>query len=177
MFENFSLYEIQRRKQITERNAFSDTEIDDISFTVGRWNAHITGFFMIAGAAVLMCGWHLLEHLFVHNVRDTSWDATITRIAIIVLISICVLLTVYQLIRPKMHVRGTGFTCRGELCGFSEIDKLHITAGNSVQVYVNGKKLVSYSWYETNAEKLIAWARKCSVRIEDERPARTPAAR
>ena len=80
-----------------------------------------------------------------------------------------VILFLHAMLRPKMGILGRKFYYKKEWYSCDQIWEIRITRLSRIILYMEGKRFASYSWDESNAEKLIAWARKCGVSVRDDR--------
>lgn len=155
--------EWKRAQLETERGAFADTPIENIRFTVGQWSNSATWACVAFCIFAFFSGGRIYGQMG-YKVTPTGVIEDVLSAAAAV---IALLFIGYHLLHTKLHIQATGFRCRGELYGGSEMQKLVITKNNRIQIYKDSRKIASYAWNERNTDKLIAWARKCSIRIED----------
>lgn len=153
-----------KRSQLkTERGAFADTPIENIRFTVGQWSKSATWACVAFGVFAFFSGNRIhgqMEYIVTPTGLIEDFLCAVAAVTALLFIG-------YHLLHTKLHIQATGFRYRGEIFGSSEIQKLVITENNRIQIYKDSRKIVSYAWDDRNTDKLIAWARKCRIRIED----------
>lgn len=155
-----------------ESTAFNNCRDDmsDVSFEIGKSSYSTKIFGAIALFAVIF-GVRIIIRRFVGNPDMTFSSGDTLFWCFIALIIVLVIFTVFkESKRPPISVSGKTLFYNGDCWKTNEISCVKCTKWfERVEVYSNGKKVVSFPWEMDNSELFIAWVKKCGIVFEDYR--------
>lgn len=159
----------KQQKREDEETAFADAKIEDIEFVVGTGSYLIPVVLSLTLFVIIFIVKESLEDYYVMDQLPDKTQAIIMAAFIGFWLLLSAGLLLYTFLRPPMGVVGKDFYYKKLWYSCDQIFEIRITPMSRILIYVDNKRLASYSWNETNAEKLIAWARKCGVSVKDDR--------
>ena len=160
---NEQFLEERRAKRKAEKTALDDCQSDlsDVSFTVGKNN---NAYAYMTAACISAFPLFAIIFKFINGNDKKIMGIIIAIIAILVIISI-----IYYEFRPRITVNGRTLSYKGKNYEDNEIAQLTLPNWGSIQVYSMGKVIAKAGYDDENYEKLVAWANKCNIYIEDKR--------
>ena len=166
-FENMRL-----TKLAAERTALNNSREDmsDVNFEIGKKSYSLKAFSAIVAFAVIF-GVRIIPRRMIGNPDYTMSAIDKAFWLFIGCIFICiVVLGIIQKIKPSITVSGKTIFYNGNCWTSDEISCVKISNWlERVEVYSNGKKIISFAWEMDNSEKFIAWTKKCGIHFEDKR--------
>jgi hypothetical protein len=163
---------IKQQKLAKERTAFNNcrSDMSDVSFEIGKssYTAKIFGF--IALFAIFF-GARIILRQFIGNPDMTFSIGDIIFWSCIGVITVLVIVTfIREKNKPVISVSGKTLFYNGECWSDSDISCVKCTKWfERVEVYSNGKKVLTFPWELDNSELFIAWVHKCGIVFEDSR--------
>lgn len=159
-------------KLALENTAFNNCREDmsDVKFEIGRKSYTIKVFSMIVIFALIFGGRIMLRRRagnpdFTMSALDTAVWTFIGFIAVCTVIA-----SIMQSLKPSISVSGKTIFYNGNCWTCNEISCVEVTKLlGCVNVYSNGKRIISFLWEKDNSELFIAWAKKCGIVFEDKR--------
>lgn len=156
----------------TENTAFNDCSFDmsDVRFEIGKnsYTAQIFGMIAIFGISF---GSRILTRRIIANPDFNLSKMNMLFWGLIALLIIFVIVSfITQNRKPIIFVEGKILFYGGNDWTSDEISCVKCTKFfETIKVYSNGKKILSFSWERDNSELFIAWAKKCGIVFEDNR--------
>ena len=169
---NNQFLNIKQQKLAKERTAFNNSRSDmsDVSFEIGKSSYTAKVFGLIVLYAVFFGGRILLRQF----VGDPDKTFSIGDIIFWCCIGIMAILVIATFIReknkPTISVSGKTVFYNGDCWTSDEIAYVRCTKWfERIEVYSNGKKVLTFPWELDNSELFIAWVNKCGIVFEDSR--------
>lgn len=163
------LMQQKTQKLKDEAAAFANTPVEDIEFVVGAGNfllpVTISISFLVIGAVAS----DILKDVYIGNGLPDQKETVTAILFCGSWLLLSVILFLHAWLRPKLGVLGENFYYKKMWYSSDQIWEIRITRLSRIIIYMEGKRFASYSWDESNAEKLIAWALKCGVSVRDDR--------
>jgi len=159
-------------KLAVENTAFNNCRQDmsDVNFEIGKssYTAKIFGFIVLFA---IFFGVRLIARQHVGNPDMTFSVGDIIFWCFIVLIGILVVVSmIHEKNKPTISVSGKTVFYKGECWTCDEISCVKCTKWfERIEVYSNGKKVLTFPWELDNSELFIAWVNKCGIAFEDYR--------
>lgn len=173
MSNNYNQFSNKKLEKLaTEKTAFKNCREDmsDVNFEIGKssYTAKIFGFIVLFA---IFFGVRLIARQYVGNPDMTFSVGDIIFWCFIVLIGILVVVSmIHEKNKPTIFVSGKTVFYKGECWTCDEISCVKCTKWfERVEVYSNGKKVLSFPWELDNSELFIAWVNKCGIYFEDYR--------
>ncbi|ADU23204.1 hypothetical protein [Ruminococcus albus] len=163
---------IKQQKLDKERTAFSNCRLDmtDVSFEIGKssYTAKLFGFIVLFA---IFFGGRILARQYVGNPNMTFSVGDIIFWCCIGMIAILVIVTfIHEKNKPTISVLGKKIFYNGNCWTSDDISFVRCTKWfERVEVYSNGKKVLTFPWELDNSELFIAWVNKCGITFEDHR--------
>lgn len=163
---------IKRDKLVAEKTAFSNSKEDmsDVSFEIGKnsYTAKLFGFIVLFA---IFFGVRIIARRYVGNPDMTFSIGDIIFWCCIGIIAILVIVTfIREKNKPTISVSGKTVFYNGDCWTSDEISYVKCTKWlERVEVYSNGKKVLTFPWELDNSELFIAWVNKCGIAFEDYR--------
>lgn len=159
-------------KLALENTAFKNCREDmsDINFEIGKssYTAKIFGFIVLFA---IFFGVRITARRYVGNpdmtfsVGDIIFWCFIAAIGILVVVSV-----IREKNKPTISVSGKTIFYNGNCWTSDEISCVKCGKWfEYIDVYSNGKKIISFPWEKDNSELFIAWTKKCGIPFEDKR--------
>lgn len=170
-----NLNELQNKgfeKLARENTAFRDCRKDmsDVNFEIGKSSYTAKAFLVIVLAVPVFGGRILLRRYAGNPDRGMSTLDVFFWIFIGIILVLSIILAVAQKSKPTISVSGKTIFYNGSCWTSDEISCVKCSKWlERVEVYSNGKKVISFPWELDNSELLIAWAKKCGIRFDDKR--------
>ena len=166
-FEN-----MKQQKLDKEKTAFNDCREDmsDVSFEIGNGSYTTKVFGMIVLFAFIFGG-RIFARRMVGN-PDMAFSAAdkIFWICIIIVAVIVVVSLIREKNKPVISVSGKTLFYGGNCLSSSDISYVKCSKWlELIEVYSNGRKVLTFSWEQDNSELFIAWIKKCGVAFVDNR--------
>lgn len=165
---------IRQEKLDAENTALNGcrSDLSDVNFTVGQSSYTAKVFGAIALFAIVFGGRVFLRR----QIGNPEAGLSATDIGFWILVG-CIL--VFAAISAMMSRKRSGITVSGKTvfsggnCWTSDdISLVKITRWlERVEVYSDGKKVITFPWEYDRSEVFIAWVKKCGIALEDKRPA------
>ena len=163
---------IKQQKLDKERTAFSNCRLDmtDVSFEIGKssYTAKLFGFIVLFA---IFFGVRTIARRYVGNPNMTFSVGDIIFWCCIGMIAILVIVTfIHEKNKPTISVLGKKIFYNGNCWTSDDISCVRCTKWfERVEVYSNGKKVLTFPWELDNSELFIAWVNKCGITFEDHR--------
>lgn len=147
--------------------------MSDVNFEIGKTSYSITIFAAIVLFAVFFGGRMILKRMVLNpecgvSVIDIAFWSFIGILAVCVVVS-----AILQSKRPSISVSGKTLFYNGKCWTSDEISCVKCSRWlELVEVYANGRKVLSFPWELEHSELLIAWANRCGIVFEDKRMSR-----
>lgn len=163
------LMQQKTQKLKDEAAAFAETPVEDIEFVVGAGNFLLPVTISMSILVIRAVAGDMLKDVFIGNGLPEQKEAITSVLFGGSWLLLSVILFLHAMLRPKMGILGRNFYYKKMWYSCDQIWEIRITRLSRIILYMEGKRFASYSWDESNAEKLIAWARKCGVSVRDDR--------
>ena len=163
---------LKQQKLAIEKSAFSDSKADmsDVSFEIGKssYTAKLFGFIVLFA---IFFGVRTIARRYVGNPNMTFSIGDIIFWCCIGMIAILVIVTfIREKNKPTISVLGKKLFYNGNCWTSDDISFVRCTKWfERVEVYSNGKKVLTFPWELDNSELFIAWVNKCGITFEDYR--------
>lgn len=162
-------------KLALENTAFNNchSDMSDVSFEIGRSSYSIKIFAAIVVFAVIF-GIRILSRRIIGNPDYTMSAIDIAFWIFIGCILICTIaFAIIQSKKPSISVSGKTVFYNGNCWTSDEISCVKCSKWlERIEVYSNGKMVISFFWEKDNSELFIAWTKKCGIIFEDNRMVR-----
>lgn len=159
-------------KLATEKTAFKNCREDmsDVTFEIGK-NSYSAKIFGAIAIFAVTFGAKIIIRRYVGNPDMSFSKGDILFWCGIALMIVLVIYTeIKERKRPPISVSCRTLFYNGEYWTSGEISCVKCTKWfERVEVYSNGKKILSFPWEMDNSELFIAWANKCGIVFEDYR--------
>ena len=159
-------------KLALEKTAFknSSSDMSDVNFEIGKssYTAKLFGFIVLFA---IFFGVRIIARCYVGNPDITFSIGDIVFWCCIGIIAILVIVTsIREKTKPTISVSGKTVFYNGDCWTSDEISCVKCTKWlERVEVYSNGKKVLTFPWELDNSELFIAWVNKCGIAFEDYR--------
>ena len=164
--------DIKQEKLDAEKTAFRNcrSDLSDISFEITQSTAEAKVFGAILLFAVPIGGRIMLRRM----AGSPDGGMSAIDIGFWILMGCIALVTVIFAVAGRMQsgvsVSGKTVFYKGNCWSSDEISLIRCTKWlEHVEVYADGKKVISFPWSMEHSELLIAWARVCGIKFEDKR--------
>ena len=145
-------------------------DMSDVSFEIGKssYTAKLFGFIVLFA---IFFGVRIIARRFVGNPDMTFSIGDIIFWCCIGIIAVLVIVTsIREKNKPTISVSGKTVFYNGDCLTSDEISCVKCTKWlERVEVYSNGKKVLTFPWELDNSELFIAWVNKCGIAFEDYR--------
>lgn len=158
------LIEELRAKRKAEKTALDDCQSDlsDVRFTVGEKNNSYAYLTALCLAAFPFLARMILRYADADGKKFIGIIIAATAIPVVIAI-------IHSKFKPKISISGRTLSYKGKNYEDNEIAQLTLPSFGSIKVYSMGKVIAKAGYDDENYEKLVAWANKCNIYIEDKR--------
>lgn len=169
---NNKLSNIKQQKLAKEKTALNScrSDMSDVSFEIGKssYTAKIFGAIVIYA---MFFGIRIGTRRYIGNPDVKSSAGDVIFWCFIALIAVLVVMTsISEKNRPTISVSGKTLFYDDNCWTSEEISCVKCTKWfERVEVYSNGKKVLTFPWELDNSELFIAWVNKCGIVFDDKR--------
>lgn len=161
---------LKKKKRYDEKHIFEKMPLENIEFVVGAGkNVTAPIAASIFAMVTIYIGGGIIKDVYITEKKPDFIELIFPITLILCTALVCGALIVYSFTNAQFAVQGEEFFYRKKWYKASQIWEMRIAPMGQITVYVEGKKLVTYGLLDNNSEKLIAWARKAGVQIQDQR--------
>ncbi len=165
------LTEQQKLKRRAELHALDGCaeDMSDVKFTLappkGQAKAVMTIFGVIAGFAAVF----FIKRLPSKAVGAGSGKALPIFLFIAVMALIIFMMIFADSKKARLSVEGKIIYYKNKAWKAEDISHIEINNSHEIKIFSNGRLVIRASQADENSEKLIAWAKKCSIPTQDKR--------
>jgi hypothetical protein len=159
-------------KLFLEKTALKNCRIDmsDVRFELGK-SLYSTKIFALIALYAVIFGGRIFARMRIGN---PDMQMSVTDILFLIIIGLLLIYTIVstaiQSRRASISVYGKELFYNGDCWKSDDITCVKCSKFlEIVEVYSNGKKILSFPWELDNSELFIAWVKKCGIKFEDNR--------